>query len=66
MLTFFCFFDSDAPPMDVVVDPNEELHEAFREEWLDMEQEIEEFADEGEEEKHAVHEEGGRGGASTF
>jgi len=44
--------------VDVVADPEEELHEAFREEWLDMEQEIDGLANEGEEEEHAIDEEG--------
>lgn len=57
MLTFFFFFNSDASLIDVVVDPNEELHEAFQE-WLDMEQEINELVDDGEEEENADVEEG--------
>ena len=43
-----------------MADPDEELHEAFREEWINIEQEIDELAGEGEEEEHvaAADEEG--------
>lgn len=37
-----------------MADPDEELHEAFREEWINIEQEIDELADEGEEEHAAL------------
>ena len=37
-----------------MADPDEELHEAFREEWINIEQEIDELADEDEEEGHAA------------
>ena len=40
-----------------MADPDEELHEAFREEWINIEQEIDELADEGEEEHAAAADE---------